>query len=46
MDYDSISQGMMGGNIGFASFFMWIIYVLIITLIVLAIIALAKYIQK
>ena len=46
MDFDSINQGMMGGNIGITSFFMWISYALIIALLVLGIIALWKYINK
>lgn len=46
MDYNSMSQGMMGGNIGMTMFFMWLTYVLIITLIILGIIALFKYISK
>ena len=46
MDFDSVSQGMMGGNTGVASFFMWLIYVLLIIFIVLGIAALWKYINK
>ncbi|MCL5407624.1 MAG: hypothetical protein M1429_03970 [Patescibacteria group bacterium] len=46
MDYDSISQGMMGGNVGVASLFMWLSYILIIVLLVLGIMALWKYINK
>ncbi|MBM2820314.1 MAG: hypothetical protein HW405_74 [Candidatus Berkelbacteria bacterium] len=46
MDYNSMSQGMMGGNMGVASFFMWLTYALIVVLIVLGIIALLKYINK
>lgn len=46
MDFDSINQGMMGGNIGVTSLFMWISYILIIALLVLGIIALWKYINK
>lgn len=46
MDYDSVYQGMMSGNVGMTSFFMWISYTLVITLLVLGIIALWKYISK
>jgi len=46
MDYNSMSQGMMGGNMSAASFFMWLTYTLILALIILGIIALWKYISK
>lgn len=46
MDYDSVYQGMMGGNIGLTSVFMWISYILVISLLILGIIALWKYVNK
>lgn len=46
MDFNSTTQGMMGGNAGIASLFMWLIYVLTLALIVLGIVALIKYINK
>lgn len=46
MDFDSVNQGMMSGNLGMTSVFMWLTYLLIIVLLVLGIIALLKYISK
>lgn len=46
MDFNSMSQGMMGGNLGMTSVFMWLTYLLITVLLVLGIIALFKYINK
>lgn len=46
MDYDSVYRGMMNGNTGVTSIFMWLTYILITALLVLGIVALAKYIKK
>lgn len=46
MDYSSVTQGMMGGNTGVASLFMWLIYVIVVVLLILGIIALWKYISR
>lgn len=46
MDYDSMSQGMMGGSPGTTMFFMWITYILVIAVLILGAIALGKYISK
>jgi len=46
IDYNSMSQGMMGGNLGMVMFFMWISYALFLAVLVLSIIALLKYINK
>lgn len=46
MDYNSMSQGMMGGSAGMTMLFMWLTYLLIVVALVLGIIALWKYISK
>lgn len=46
MDYNSMSQGMMGGSAGMTMFFMWITYALVVIFLVLGIAALWKYLNK
>ena len=46
MDFNSMSQGMMAGNVGMAMTFMWLIYLIVLIDLVLVGIALWKYISK
>lgn len=46
MDYNFIYQGMMNGNSGLATPFIWVTYLLCIVVLILVIIALLKYINK
>lgn len=46
MDFNSMSQGMMGGNAGMAMTFMWLTYLIVLIDLVLVGIALWKYISK
>ena len=45
-DYNSMNQGMMGGNGGLTMIFMWSTYLLFLAVLVLSIAALLKYINK
>lgn len=44
MDYNYVTQGMMGGNLGLAMPLMWLTYLLFVAVLVLAAVALVKYI--
>ena len=46
MDYNSMSQGMMGGNGGMTMIFMWGTYLLFLAVLVLSVVALIKYLGQ